>query len=261
MAINTEKLLKLSQLQTGLQAAKNYTDAEVKKVDDKVTTNTSNISTLQSKVATLEANGYDDTEVRGLISANTSAIEAIEADYLKAADKTALQEQINANESAIQLLTNGVDSEKVDGVNDLIAYVEEHGAEVTGMQGDIADNASAIEALQSGKADKATTLAGYGITDAYTKSEVDSAVNVKANASDVYTKSEVDGLVADHIALTDISAETTGTGNAVTAVAYDNTTGKITVTKGATYLTESDVVINVATDEEVSAVCTAVFGA
>ena len=30
-----------------------------------------------------------------------------------------------------------------------------------------------IEALQKGKADKATTLSGYGIADAYTKSEVD----------------------------------------------------------------------------------------
>ena len=29
----------------------------------------------------------------------------------------------------------------------------------------------------SGKADKATTLAGYGITDAYTKNEVDSALS------------------------------------------------------------------------------------
>ena len=35
------------------------------------------------------------------------------------------------------------------------------------------------------KADKATTLAGYGITDAYTKGEVDSALVNKANESDV----------------------------------------------------------------------------
>ena len=32
-------------------------------------------------------------------------------------------------------------------------------------------------ALQSTKADKATTLAGYGITDAYTKTEVDAKVS------------------------------------------------------------------------------------
>ena len=36
---------------------------------------------------------------------------------------------------------------------------------------------SDIDALESGKADVATTLAGYGITDAYTKTEVDSLVS------------------------------------------------------------------------------------
>jgi hypothetical protein len=49
----------------------------------------------------------------------------------------------------------------------------------------------------SGKADKATTLAGYGITDAYTKTATDTAISTavspKANSADVYTKSEIDG--------------------------------------------------------------------
>ncbi|HML30815.1 MAG TPA: hypothetical protein PKE16_18645 [Hyphomicrobium sp.] len=42
------------------------------------------------------------------------------------------------------------------------------------------------------KADKATTLAGYGIADAYTKDEVDTALGGKADASAVYTKGQVD---------------------------------------------------------------------
>ena len=33
-----------------------------------------------------------------------------------------------------------------------------------------------VAELETGKADKATTLAGYGITNAYTKSEVDAAI-------------------------------------------------------------------------------------
>ena len=49
----------------------------------------------------------------------------------------------------------------------------------------------------SGKADKATTLAGYGITDAYTKTATDTAISTavssKANSADVYTKNEIDG--------------------------------------------------------------------
>lgn len=46
------------------------------------------------------------------------------------------------------------------------------------------------------KAQKADTLSGYGITDAYTKTETESkisqSVSTKADASDVYTKSEID---------------------------------------------------------------------
>lgn len=63
------------------------------------------------------------------------------------------------------------------------------------------------------KADKATTLAGYGITDAYTKEEVNAelllkasqqdhnalvdVVNSKANAADVYAKGEADEKFAE----------------------------------------------------------------
>ena len=42
--------------------------------------------------------------------------------------------------------------------------------------GQVALNTSAIESLGRNKADKSTTLAGYGIGDAYTKSETDSAI-------------------------------------------------------------------------------------
>ena len=48
--------------------------------------------------------------------------------------------------------------------------------------GAVKTNADAITALQNGKADKATTLAGYGITDAYMKTET-------------YTQAEVDALL------------------------------------------------------------------
>ena len=63
------------------------------------------------------------------------------------------------------------------------------------------------------KADEATSLAGYGITDAYTKEEVDNAlllkasqqdhnelvdeVGKKANSADVYTKNEADSKFAE----------------------------------------------------------------
>lgn len=42
--------------------------------------------------------------------------------------------------------------------------------------GQVTTNKNNIASLQSGKADKATSLSGYGITDAYTKSQTDSAI-------------------------------------------------------------------------------------
>ena len=73
---------------------------------------------------------------------------AVEGDYLKAADKTELEGKITANANAIELLTNGVSAEEVDGVNDLIQYVKDHGTEVTGIKADIKTNADDIDALE-----------------------------------------------------------------------------------------------------------------
>ena len=61
---------------------------------------------------------------------------------------------------------------------------------------------SVVEAALQGKADKATTLAGYGINDAYTKDKVDEKLDLKANAADVYTKTDADGNFATSDALT-----------------------------------------------------------
>ena len=47
-----------------------------------------------------------------------------------------------------------------------------------------------IEALQKGKADKSTSLSGYGIADAYTKSEVD------AMLKNYYPKKEIDDKIS-----------------------------------------------------------------
>lgn len=69
---------------------------------------------------------------------------------------------------------------------------------------------SVVEAALEGKADKADTLAGYGIKDAYTKGDVDNKLNEKADAAkladyaksaDVYTKTDADGKFATSAAL------------------------------------------------------------
>ena len=52
------------------------------------------------------------------------------------------------------------------------------------MVKDVTDAKNAVDALETtvdGKANKATTLAGYGITDAYTKTETDGLLDAKAD--------------------------------------------------------------------------------
>jgi hypothetical protein len=62
------------------------------------------------------------------------------------------------------------------------------------------------------KADKATTLAGYGITDTYTKNQTDELLGKKANTQDVD-----DALSAKQDALTFDSTPTIGSNNPVTS--------------------------------------------
>ena len=106
------------------------------------------------------------TKVSEQISAVTdplaARVKAVEDDYLKAADKTELEGKITTNANAIERLTNGVSAEEVDGVNDLIQYVKDHGTEVTGIKADIKANSDAIDAIEKDylKAADKTELAG-----------------------------------------------------------------------------------------------------
>lgn len=173
-----------------------------------------------------------------------SGVDAIKADYLKASDKTELQDNIDAvsgrvttlegvshthaNKALLDTYTqteadladvvakkhshanadvlNGITANKVSAWDAAEAnaksYADEKVAgektraeaaekanakaiadEATTARAAEKANADAIKALQSNKADKATTLSGYGITDAYTKTET-------------YTQSEVNALLS-----------------------------------------------------------------
>lgn len=65
-----------------------------------------------------------------------------------------------------------------------------------------------VTAQLTNKADKATTLAGYGITNTYTQTEIDTKVNAKADKSttlagygitNAYTKTETDSLISNFL--------------------------------------------------------------
>lgn len=96
----------------------------------------------------------EKTRAEGVESGLNTRLATVEGDYLKASDKEELQGNIDTLSDALEILTEGVDANDVDGVKDLIAYVKEHGPEVTGMKEDIADNAAAIE-TEKGRAQAA----------------------------------------------------------------------------------------------------------
>ena len=130
------------------QNAKDYADGLNTAMDERVDALEAKFGdgegTVEEQIAAAVA--AEKQRAEGIEGGLESRLAAVEGDYLKAADKQALQDQIDANERAIELLTNGVDSETVDGVNDLIAYVNEHGTEVTTMKADIKANADAVAA-------------------------------------------------------------------------------------------------------------------
>lgn len=235
MAISTEKLLKLSQFQTGLTAAKNYTDAKVKTVSDFV-------GALPEGATASTVVGYVDEKTAGI--ASDTALQALtgKVNTLVGEDTNKSARAIAAEETA--KIVAGADA-SYDTLKEIADWISSHSTDAAAMnsailalQGivegiggegekatvvayvtdaiaalkigdyakaaDLTALAGRVSALETGKADKATTLAGYGISDAYTKTEADAKI---------------------------------------------------------VELIDANVTINVATDNEVTAVCTAVFGA
>ena len=88
-----------------------------------------------------------------------------------AADITALKKKDEAHDAAINTtLPASIADAKKAGTDAAAA--------VTALEsGQVTTNKTDIAALKTGKADKATTLAGYGISDAYTKTQADSAIS------------------------------------------------------------------------------------
>ena len=177
------------------------------------------------------------TRVEGLISVEESRatgvegglanrIQAIEDDYLVAADKTELQNNINTLAGVVEVLGEGIDPNKVDGVKDLIKYVEDHGSEVTGMKEDIESNASAIsaeaairvaadEALGKRIDDTNTALANYKNDIGFTKGE---KTLVEIIAATYATKNELTTAVGQlEEAINTLGSETSGLASRVSA--------------------------------------------
>lgn len=158
---------------SGVALADLATDAELKTVSDLVG---------------VIPDGYDATTIAEYAKELADAVAA------NGYDDTEIKEDIQDNTDAITAL----DTE----VGDLTTLKTTEKTTIVG----------AINELSDGKADKATTIAGYGITDAYTKTEVDSAITTAVANAEHLKRSIVTALpdVADADIHTIYMVEITG---------------------------------------------------
>lgn len=151
-----------------VKAATVANDTAIKAVDTKVGTlpegATDVVGLIDSKIAAVDTAAGTLTD---RVTAAEEAIDAIEDDYLKAADKEALQTQITANKTAIDTLNGtgdgSVDKKISDAINkfatdvtddgvvnsfkELVDWAATHGSEAAEMAANITANKNAIDAL------------------------------------------------------------------------------------------------------------------
>lgn len=170
----------------------------LKEVADWILADTTNSAQLITRVDNIEKDylkGADKTELQGAIddleafvgslpegAASTTVVayiqEVVDAlkigDYAKAADLTSLAERVTAVENKLKDIEDGAQVNKIETVDEAqfglddaknLTLLDIAMSKVTGL-GDALD----------GKADKGTTLAAYGITDAYTKTETEGRI-------------------------------------------------------------------------------------
>ena len=161
------------------------------------------------------------------------------------ADKTALDNKANATEvvkNTTNIATNQQNITQLDNKKLDKELAESKFATKDALNGLAAtvDNKvdeSAVETALDGKADKADTLAGYGIKDAYTKGDVDNKLNEKADAANVftkdqtYTRDQVNTKLADYAKTTDVNTALAGKANVGDSYTKAEADGQITTAK------------------------------
>lgn len=141
--------------------------------------------TYAAKATTLE--GYGITDAYTATAANTELDKKVDKE---AGKQLSTNDYTTEDKNKLTGVATGAEVNKIDAVK------------VNGTALEITDKAVNIDL--SNYATKSTTLAGYGITNAYTKDEVNTELGKKANSSDVYTKTEVNDALANKLSNTDV---------------------------------------------------------
>lgn len=183
-----------------------------------------NALTAKGSATDVASNTTDITNLKKAVGDAGSGLTKEVADQKAAI--TANTKSIDTNKAAIESLRD--DKLGKDLANSTFATKDALNGLTTTVNNKVDE--SVFEAALDGKADKADTLAGYGIKDAYTKGDVDNKLNEKADAANVntalagkanvgdsYTKAEADGKFATSEALntakTDLEGKITSAKN------------------------------------------------
>lgn len=160
----------------------------------------SDLTALENRVDTLEAAGYDDTEVRGLISDNATAIagKASQSDFntldgkvttLIGSDASKSVRTIANEELAAQLIAANADA-SLDTLQEIAAWIQSHPNDASAMN-------AALTALQTktelGTYDDNGTPTQYATVKAYVEGYVGAAV-AAVHSHD--NKAVIDGITA-----------------------------------------------------------------
>lgn len=214
---NADAIAAINNAETGiLKQAKNYADgkdaaiAEAKKAGDdaaaavttlkngEVKANADAITAINNKIGAIPndktvaqaiedakiAATYDDTALAGRVT-------TIEEDYLKGADKTALETAINKEKGRLDAFLNAaeVGDAAVDTLKEIQTYISTHGEAADGMIKNIAANKAAIEA-------EATTARAAEKKNADAITKLNGAADVEGSVSNKIA-SEIAGLQLD----------------------------------------------------------------
>lgn len=232
-ALGIDKITGLSDKLTALENADAATSEAINSINSKIGEVSADKTLVQMIADAQAAATYDDTAVRGLIQANTDAIDAIEADYLKAADKTELAnavalkanqtdleaevtrakaaEKVNADEIA---RVNGVlvaaieneDDTALNSIKELADWINTHGTEASDMAEAIQTNAGDIDKLEQAVADfKSGTVIVEKANNAENAVNAENAENAAeanhaANADHATTADKVGEIAAADVA-------------------------------------------------------------
>lgn len=219
-------------------AAKAYTDEKVAPLA------TSESVTSAIDAAKVELKGYaDQAESDAISTAGTQADSKISAKVGDLGEYSTVTQYVDAKDTALDNKITSLTG-RVDGLGALAALDEVTESNLN----------SALKAKIDGKADKATTLAGYGITDAYTKAEVDGAISTAKGEAISAAATATDSKIANKV----------GEIGAVTVKEYvdgkeTTLTGKITTIE-STIGGYGDIVTHDASEFDAAGAASAVLG-